>query len=86
MDRGFPSTPEEEERPILGASLHIKAGDVDKKASEESQESSFHVGGKGEQAEGGEKNGNEGGNLFPQPLCDMSAGDHFLYDFTLLWF
>ena len=75
MDRGFPSTPEEEGRQILGASFHQKAGDVDEKASEES---SFHVGGKGEQAEGGEKNGNEGGNLFPQPLCDMSAGDHFL--------
>ena len=61
------------------ASSCQKAGNIGKNAPEESQEeSSFGDRGKRGRAEGGEKNGNESGNLFHQPLCDISAGDHFI--------
>ena len=60
----------------MGASFHQKAGNEEEKAPEEkSQESSFGVRGKPEEA-AEVRNGNEGRSLFFQNLSHMtSAGD-----------
>ena len=74
-DRGFPSRPQQEECPILGADSHQKAGDVAEKSPEEF---SIDVGSGGisGQAEA-EKNGNEAKKIFHQPDVSMLAGEHF---------
>ena len=89
-DTEFPSRSEEEkeekEWSILGANFHQTGGIVGENAPEgESQESCFGLGscgGKSEpaEAEGGERNGNEGRSLFFQNLSHMtSAGDTTVY-------